>query len=82
MKTYSWFNQNRLPSHLRTNFCALLAIGTLLILPNADAGPPVTITGGFFPCFTYVGPPRQVGENIIVRFNTTSDFSGAFTGQI
>jgi hypothetical protein len=81
MKTYYWFNRNRFLPHLRTIFCALLAICTLLTLPSADAGPPVTITGGFFPCFTYAGPPRQVGENIIVTFNVIVDATGALTGQ-
>ena len=81
MKTYSWFNQNRFVSHMRTSFCALAIIGASLALPSAEAGPPVTITGGFFPCFTYAGPPRQVGENTIVTFNVTVEATGALTGQ-
>jgi len=83
MKTYSWLVQNRFLSHLRTSACALAIAGASLTLPSAEAGgsPPVTITGGFFPCFTYAGPPRQVGENIIVTFNVTVDATGALTGQ-
>jgi hypothetical protein len=83
MKTYSWLNQNRFLQHLRTSFCALSTVGALLTLPSAEAGgsPPETITGGFFPCFTYAGPPRQVGENIIVTFNVIVDATGALTGQ-
>ena len=81
MKTYPPLNQNRFLSHLRTSFCALAFIGASLALPSAEAGPPVTITGGFFPCFTYAGPPRQVGENIIVTFNVTVDATGPLTGQ-
>ena len=83
MKTYYWLVQNRFLSHLRTSFCALAIAGASLTLPSAEAGgsPPVTITGGFFPCFTYAGPPRQVGENIIVTFNVTVDATGALTGQ-
>src|SRR6476620_4574852 len=81
MKTNSWLNQNRFLSQLRTSFCALAITGMSLTLPSAEAGPPVTIAGGFFPCFTYAGPPRQVGENIIVTFNVTVDATGALTGQ-
>ena len=83
MKTYSLLNQNRFLSHLRTSFCALAIAGASLTLPSAEAGgsPPVTITGGFFPCFTYAGPPRQVGDNIIVTFNVTVDATGPLTGQ-
>jgi hypothetical protein len=81
MKTYSPLNRNRFLSHLRTIFCALTIAGATLTLPSADAGPPVTITGGFFPCFTYAAPPRQVGENIIVTFNVTVDATGNLTGQ-
>jgi hypothetical protein len=81
MKTYSWLNRNRFLSHLRTIFCALTIAGASLTLPSADAGPPVTVTGGFFPCFTYAAAPRQVGENIIVTFNVTVDAAGNLTGQ-
>lgn len=81
MKTYYWFTRNRFLSHLRGSFFVLAIAGASLTLPSAEAGPPMPVTGGFFPCFTYAGPPRQVGENIIVRFNTTSDVTGAFTGQ-
>jgi Protein of unknown function (DUF3224) len=81
MKTYSWLNKKRFLSHLRTIFCALAIAGTALTLFSAEAGTPVPVTGGFFPCFTFAGPPRQVGENIIVTFNVTVDATGPFTGQ-
>src|SRR5262249_3388957 len=81
MKTYSWLDQNRFLSHLLTTFCALAIAGPALTLPSAEAGPPVPVTGGFFPCFTYTGPPRQVGENTIVIFNVTVEATGALTGQ-
>jgi len=83
MKTYSWLNRNRFLSHQHTIFCALAIAGAALALPIAEANgsPPVTITGGFFPCFIYAGPPRQVGENIIVTFNVTVDATGALIGQ-
>ena len=74
-------NRNPLISHLRTSFCALVIVGALSTLPRADASTPQPASGQFIPCFNYAGPPRQVGENIIVRFNTTSDVTGAFTGQ-
>ena len=80
MKTYSWLNNKRFLSHLRTSFCALAIANTALTLFSAEAGTPA-VTGGFFPCFTYAGPPRQVGENIIVTFNVTVDATNALTGQ-
>jgi Protein of unknown function (DUF3224) len=81
MKTYYLFSRNRFRSHLRRSFFALSIAGAALTLPGAEAGPPVTVTGGFFPCFTYAGPPHQVGENIIVTFNVVVDATGALTGQ-
>ena len=82
MKTYSWLNQNRLPSHLRTNFCALLAIGTLLTLPSAEASPPEPASGEFFPCFTYAGPPHQAGGNTVITFNVTTRATGTLNGSL
>ena len=81
MKTYYWFNQNRLMSHLRTSFCALALIGSLLTLPTAEARPPESASGEFFPCFNYAGPPRQVGENTIVTFNISGTATGTFIGS-
>lgn len=84
MKTYYWLDRNRLLSHLRTSFCAVAIIGALLTLPGADGvqprARPEPASGGFFPCFNYAGPPRQVGENVIVRFNVTVTATGTFTG--
>ena len=84
MKTYYWFNRNRLLSHLRTSFCALAIAGASVILPNAEASgsPPGTITGGFAPCFNFAGPPRQVGEDTIITFNVTADVTGDFNGTL
>src|SRR5438067_11947385 len=77
-------NRNQLISHLRTSFCALAIAGASLMLPSAEAGTPQSASGGFFPCFNYAGPPRQVGENLIITFNitgtTTVTFTGSFTG--
>jgi hypothetical protein len=81
VKTY-WFNQNRLLSHLRTTFCALAIVGASFTLPSAEAGTPGPISGGFFPCFTYAGPPRQVGENWIITFNVTTTATGSLTGSL
>ena len=72
MKTNCWFNQNRLLSHLRGSFFALAIAGALLTLPSAGAGTPVPASGEFFPCFNYAGPPRQVGENLIITFNISN----------
>src|SRR5207249_11483084 len=74
---------NRLISHLRTSFCALAIIGVPLAFPSAEAsGPPLPASGGFFPCFNYAGPPRQVGENLIITFNVTGTSTGTFAGSI
>ncbi len=92
MKTYYWFNRDRLLSHLRTSFCALAMLGALLALPSSEAveprsrpqhtaGTPVPASGQFFPCFNYAGPPRQVGENLIVTFNISGTATGTFTGS-
>jgi hypothetical protein len=74
-------NRNRLISHLRSSFCALVVVSALLTLPRAEAGTPQPASGGFFPCFNYAGPPRQVGENVIITFNITGTSTGTFTGS-
>ena len=85
MKTYNWFNRNRLRAHLRTSFCALAIAGASLTLPSAEAveprARPEPASGEFFPCFNYAGPPRQVGENLIIRFNISGTSTGTFTGS-
>src|SRR5881275_180374 len=75
-------NRNRLISHLRTSFCALVIVGALLTLPRAEAGTPQPASGQFFPCFNYAGPPRQVGENLIITFNISGTSNGTFTGSL
>ena len=83
MKTHYWLNQNRFLSHLRTIFCALAIIGVPLAFPSAEAsGPPLPASGGFFPCFNYAGPPRQVGENLIITFNISGSSNGTFIGSV
>jgi hypothetical protein len=74
-------NRNRLISHLRTSFCALVIVGALSTLPRAEAGTPQPASGGFFPCFNYAGPPRQVGDNLIITFNVTGTSTGTFVGS-
>src|SRR4029077_1508792 len=75
-------NRNPLISHLRTIFCALAIIGSPLAFPSAEAsGPPLPATGEFFPCFNLAGPPRQVGENLIITFNVTGTITGTFVGS-
>jgi Protein of unknown function (DUF3224) len=83
MKTYYRLNRNRILSHLRTSFCALTILGASLALPSAEgSGPPLPANGGFFPCFTYAGPPHQVGENVIITFNVTTTATGTLTGTL
>jgi len=74
-------NRNRLISHLRASFCALVIVGALSTLPRAEAGTPQPASGQFSPCFNYAGPPRQVGENLIITFNITVTVTGTFTGS-
>ena len=92
MKTYTSLNRNRFLSHLHTSFCALTILGALLTLPSSDAveprarpepaaGRPEPASGEFFPCFNYAGPPRQVGENVIITFNVSGPATGTFTGS-
>jgi hypothetical protein len=81
MKINCWFNRNRLRSHLRRCFCALAIAGASLTLPGAEASGPEPASGGFFPCFNFAGPPRQAGENLIIRFNVTGTVTGTLTGS-
>jgi hypothetical protein len=86
MKINYWFNRNRLLSHLCTSFCALAIVGVSLAFTTAEGsrlapGRPEPASGGFFPCFNYAGPPRQVGENVIVTFNISGTATGTFTGS-
>jgi hypothetical protein len=81
MKTYCCLHQNRFLSHLRTNFCALAILGVLFALPSAKAGPREPASGEFFPCFNFAGPPRPVGENVIVTFNISGTSTGTVTGS-
>ena len=82
MKTKCWFNQSRLLSRLRTSFCALAVIGSLLTLPTAEASPPEPASGEFFPCFTYAGPPHQAGGNTVITFNVTTRATGTLNGSL
>ena len=49
------------------------------LLPVVATARPEPASGGFFPCFNYAGPPRQVGENVIVTFNISGSSTGTFT---
>jgi hypothetical protein len=82
MKTYYWLHQNRFLSHLRTSFCALAIIGSSLALPSAEAGRREPASGQFFPCFNFAGPPRPVGENVILTFNISGTSTGTVTGSV
>src|SRR5204863_1200246 len=75
MKTYYWLLRNRFLSHLRTSFCALTILSVPLGLSSSAADRaeraasiPEPASGEFFPCFNYAGPPRQVGDNVIITF--------------
>src|SRR5438105_8473106 len=80
MKTYYWFNQNRLLSHLRTTFCALTIAGASLTLPSSQADPPPpTVSGEFSPCFN-IADIRYAGPNTIITWHVTASITGDFTG--
>ena len=75
-------NWNRLISHLCGSFFALTIVSASFTLPSAEAnGPPLPASGGFFPCFNFAGPPRQVGDNLIITFNVTGTSTGTFVGS-
>jgi hypothetical protein len=83
MKTNSWFKQNRFLSHLRTSFCALAMLGALFTLPSVEGSRREPASGEFFPCFNFAGPPRQVGENVIITFNISGESSnGTLIGSV
>jgi len=89
MKTYSWLNQNRFLSDLRTILCAIVILGVPLVFPSSAAdraghatGTPAPASGEFFPCFNYAAPPRQVGENVIVTFNISGTATGTVAGSV
>jgi Protein of unknown function (DUF3224) len=88
MKTYSRLNQNCFLLHLRTIFCAIAILGVPLAFPSSAAdrigratGRPEPASGYFYPCFNYAGPPRQVGDNLIITFNVSGPVTGTFTGS-
>ena len=58
-----------------------LALTPTSALPSAEARPSQPISGHFFPCFRYAGPPRPVGENTIITFDVTTTVTGSFTGS-
>ena len=89
MKINCWLNQNRLLSHLRTSFCALVIVGASLTLPSAEADRPQPASGGFFPCFIYTSvqylPPGSGPDNFrtaTVTFHVTADVTGTLTGHL
>ena len=51
--------------------CAFVSL-VAATAPLAQAARPEPASGEFFPCFNYAGPPRQVGENLIITFNISN----------
>src|SRR5215471_14326555 len=73
-------NQNvKLKVTPRTLLPLLLVCSAVVFVltPTPAAAEPAS--GQFFPCFNYAGPPRQVGENVIVTFNISGSSTGTFT---
>ena len=86
MKTYFWFNQNRLLSHLRRSFSALAIVGASFPLLSAGAGTRTYATGNFFPCFNYLSaqflPAGSGPTNFItalITFKVTADITSTTT---
>jgi hypothetical protein len=50
--------------------------------PQRTAGPAAFGSGEFLPCFIYAGPPRQVGEDLIITFNIGAEVTGVFNGSL
>jgi hypothetical protein len=62
--------------------CALVSL-VAATAPLAQAARPEPASGEFFPCFNYAGPPRQVGENVIITFNISGASSnGTLIGSV
>ena len=57
----------------------LLACAAVVFVLTPTPAAAEAASGQFFPCFNYAGPPRQVGENVIVTFNITGSSTGTFT---
>jgi hypothetical protein len=61
--------------------CALVSL--VAAMTSAEAARPEPASGEFFPCFNYAGPPRQVGENLIITFSISGASSnGTFIGSV
>ena len=61
--------------------CALVSL--VAAMTSAEAARPEPASGEFFPCFNYAGPPRQVGENVIITFNISGASSnGTLIGSV
>ena len=61
--------------------CALVSL--VAAMTSAEAARPEPASGEFFPCFNYAGPPRQVGENVIITFNVSgSSSNGTLIGSV
>jgi len=60
--------------------CALASL--VAVMTSAEAARPEPASGEFFPCFNYAGPPRQVGENVIITFNISGSSNGTFVGSV
>ena len=61
--------------------CSLAAL-IAATAPSAEAARPEPASGEFFPCFNYAGPPRQVGENVIITFNISGTSTGTIAGSV
>src|SRR5262249_44884044 len=89
MKTYYSLVQTRFLPPVRSMLCALAILSVPLAFQSSAAGGaeramgrPEPVSGDFFPCFSFAGPPRQVGDNLIIMFNVTATGTGALTGTL
>ena len=80
--------KEKLVKTIMGSLCFACALATLVAVmaPNAEAAPASgrsePASGEFFPCFNFAGPPRPVGENVIVTFNISGTATGTITGSV
>jgi hypothetical protein len=80
--------KKKLVKRIIWSLCFACALTTLVaaMAPRAEAvapgARPEPASGEFFPCFNFAGPPRQVGENVIITFNISGTSTGTVTGSV
>ncbi len=74
-------NKPKIKQHLRRGLFALAIVGALLTLPNAEAGPPIPVTGYSIDCERVISV-QTVGPNTIIILSETACLHGTFEGTL